>query len=140
FAETDVKHGMQRAQRARPPRSWFRAVARFRAGLLRRIGFQRRFRLGRVVAAHRLLELVDGLAEIAADVLQAAGAEDQQDDHQHDQPMPDAEAAHISPLELARSVCDRRATAFLVDSPLEPRGRPSLAMRGLAGVVEVYTC
>src|SRR5881296_2580088 len=66
-------------------------------GLVARDLLRRRHRrvLGRLRAAlHAVLEALDRGAQIAADVLQLLGAEDQHDDQQHDQPMPDAETTH----------------------------------------------
>ena len=40
---------------------------------------------------HAFLETLDRAAEILTDVAQLLGAEDQHDDHQNDQPVPDAE-------------------------------------------------
>src|SRR5690606_5188427 len=49
-----------------------------------------------VVVAQALLEALDRFAEVLARTAQALGAEDQQHDHQHDDPMPDAETAHCA--------------------------------------------
>src|SRR4029079_12505543 len=57
---------------------------------------RRRGRIGRArgAVADAVLEALHRAAEIAADVLQLLGAEDQHDDQEHDQPMPDAERTH----------------------------------------------
>src|SRR5690606_23570896 len=63
---------------------------------------------------HALAEALDGQANVFADVAQALGAEHQRDDHQHDQPMPDAESTHDgSPRKLrcGPPLCRVRAAA-----------------------------
>src|SRR5689334_6826205 len=57
---------------------------------------RRRRRIGRArrAVADAVLEALDRAAEVAADVLQLLGAEDQHDDQEHDQPVPDAERTH----------------------------------------------
>ena len=47
-----------------------------------------------VVVLHALLEALDRFAQVLAGIAQALGAEDEQHDHQHDDPMPDAQTAH----------------------------------------------
>src|SRR3546814_4568902 len=49
---------------------------------------------GLVVVAHALLEFLDRAAQVLGAAGQALGAEDQQHDREHDQPVPDAETAH----------------------------------------------
>src|SRR5690606_36307342 len=51
-------------------------------------------RLVFVGVVHALLEALDRLAQVASGAAQALGAEDEEHDHQHDDPMPDAETAH----------------------------------------------
>ena len=53
-----------------------------------------------VFVVHALLEFLDRRAEILGTTGQALGAEHQQDDGEHDQPMPDAETAHKSLVTL----------------------------------------
>src|SRR6185503_13433304 len=69
-----------------------------------------RRRLGRLVRAafaHAVLEAAHRAAKIRADVAQLLGAEDQHHDHQDDQPMPDAERAHLS---LLSAICASTAS------------------------------
>src|SRR5690606_29780546 len=49
-----------------------------------------------VLVGHAFLEALDRLAQVATGAAQALGTEDQQHDHQDDDPMPDAEAAHTA--------------------------------------------
>src|SRR5487761_87064 len=87
-----------------------RTVAGGRGGrlhLLRRLG------LGGVVFFHASLESLDALGEVAHDARQFAGAEQQDDDDQNDQPMQQAEGTHgktseIGPIEVALSTRWRR--------------------------------
>ena len=50
--------------------------------------------LGLRCRLHGLLETLDGLAQITADIAQTLGAEQQQHDGQNDKNLPDADAAH----------------------------------------------
>src|SRR6185437_768488 len=83
-----------------------------RGDLARRLRRRRR-----VFVAHALLEALHGSAEVLADVAKLLGAEDEQHDHEHDQPMPDAEGTHRNLLvkraarltSPAAASCGRRA-------------------------------
>ena len=61
---------------------------------------------GRLLAAfaHAVLEAAHRAAKVRADVAQLLGAEDQHHDHQDDQPMPDAERAHMRRPPISSSV------------------------------------
>src|SRR5688572_10276680 len=65
------------------------------AGRLRRQGdFTRLF--SAAAFAHAVLEAAHRAAQVSAHVAQLLGAKNQHHDHQNDQPMPDAERAHLA--------------------------------------------
>ncbi|KAG0776008.1 hypothetical protein G6F22_012885 [Rhizopus arrhizus] len=89
FAEADIKH----RNRSGSASVTVVLVLRGARGVLAaRLVAQLRVRL--VLVAHALLEFLDRRTEVLGATGQALGAEHQQDDGQHDQPMPDAETAH----------------------------------------------
>ncbi len=89
FAEADIEH----RNRSGSASVTVVLVLRSARGVLAaRLIAQLRVRL--VFVAHALLEFLDRRTEILGAAGQALGAEHQQDDGQHDQPMPDAETAH----------------------------------------------
>src|SRR5512134_1179064 len=72
------------------------AVDRAAGDLLRRGLGRARRGVGLLVGAlHPFLEALDRAAEILPDVAQLLRAEDEHDDQQDDQPMPDAQRAHL---------------------------------------------
>src|SRR5690606_1219777 len=58
--------------------------------------------LGRRAVAQAVLEALHGAPEIRPDVLELLGAEHQDDDQQHDHPVPDAEGTHDVLLTMCR--------------------------------------
>src|SRR5205085_1240165 len=67
----------------------------------------------RLVVAHALLETLDRLAEIAADVAQPLRAEDHQHDHQDDDQFPPADT-HVSVLVEYCAILPRGRSARLL--------------------------
>src|SRR5690606_34835033 len=93
FGKTEIEHGAAAAAAASAPRVFVLLRVPLAVGfallVLEAAG-------GRVLVgvAHALLEALDGLAQVTPGATQALGAEDEEHDHQHDDPMPDAESAH----------------------------------------------
>src|SRR5690606_27249516 len=93
FGKTDVEHGPA-------PREAASALDVVVVELLVRRGLVRARLVAElpgglvVVVAHALLELLDRAAKILGAAGQALGAENEQHDREHDQPVPDAQTAH----------------------------------------------
>src|SRR5690606_31382461 len=125
FGKTDIKHGAAAAAAASAPRVF--VLLRIPLG----VGFallvlEMAGRPVLVRVAHALLEALDGLPQVTTGAAQALGAEDEEHDHQHDDPMPDAESAH-SVAEIpsgrgwsgyrSRRCCGSRAVVAAVQIP-----------------------
>src|SRR5690606_30131250 len=122
FGETDVEHG--RAPRGAASALDVVVVALLvgRRGLaLARLAAQLAGGLV-VVVAHALLEFLDRAAKVLGAAGQALGAEDQQHDREHDQPVPDTETAHgVSRMSVGGT---RRITQHVTGPAAVPRSWP----------------
>src|SRR5690606_18154660 len=100
FGTTDIEHDAAAAAAASAPRVFVLLRVPLGVGFALLV-FDAGGRLVLVGVVHALLEALDGLAQVTPRAAQALGAEDEEHDHQHDDPMPDAESAH--------SVADRKS-------------------------------
>src|SRR5690606_38474121 len=92
LGKADVEHGS--AASAASARRVFVLLRVPRGGALAALVFAPGRWLVLVCVARSLFDALDRLAEDPTGAARPLGAEDEEHDHQHDDPMPDAETAH----------------------------------------------